>query len=199
MTKIAFLSELQHKLKGMPESEVTAAMAYYEEYLAEAGSENEQAAIVGLGSPAEVAAGIIGDYVYADTTGQEKTTRKGLNAIWMVVIGVFAAPIALPLALLLIGIIFSLLVTVLTIIFWSFLTAAIALFGGIAYVGVGFHTLFFGVPTGLITIGMGLATTAFGGALAIILIWLTKHAINGIARGGAVWLRRWDNRKEVAS
>ncbi|MCL2403004.1 MAG: DUF1700 domain-containing protein [Coriobacteriia bacterium] len=193
MTKTAFLADLRQRLNVLPESEAIAAMAYYDEYLSEAGPENEAAAVAELGSPAQVAAGILGDHVYADTTGEGKTTKKGLSALWMVVIGVLA--LANPLGLVLIMLIFSLLLTALSVIFSLFIAAITAFVGGIAYIGIGFVTLFSHFTTGLATIGVGLALTAFGAALAIVLAWLTKHAVNGAARGGSQLLRRFKNRK----
>jgi len=194
MMKTTFLTELQRKLKGLPESEVMAAVAYYDEYLSEAGPENEAAAIAELGSPAEVAAGIMGDYVYADTTGDKKTTRKGFDAIWLVVLGIFASPIALPLAIFLVGLIFGILLAAVSVVFSLFLTAAIMLVAGIAYLGTGFFTLFFNIPTGFVTIGSGLVLSAVGATMMIVMIWLTKHIVNGVARGGAKLLQRWRSR-----
>ena len=188
--KSAFLAELQRKLKGLPESEIIAAVAYYDEYLSDAGLENEAAAIAELGSPAEVAAGILGDYVYADTTSEEKSTKKGLTALWLVVVGLLASPIALPLAIVLIVLLFSLLTTALSLVF-SFFVAAIALIvGGIVYMGTGFFTLFFHFPSGILSIGYGLVATAVGSALMMAMIWLTKITVNGLAKMGAKLLQR---------
>ena len=196
--KAVYLHELRRKLKGLPESEVIAACAYYDEYLTEAGPENEAAAIAELGTPAEVAAGIMGDYVIKDTTAEEKSTRSGLSAIWIVVLGLFASPIALPLAIVLIAVIFSLLVAALAVIFSFFVAAFACLVAGIAYVGIGFYTLFFHAPTGILTIGSGLVAASIGGALGLAMIWLSKVIINGIARMGAGGLRTWKTRKEAS-
>ncbi|MCL2680829.1 MAG: DUF1700 domain-containing protein [Coriobacteriia bacterium] len=199
MTKTAFLAELQRKLKAMPESEVIAAIAYYDEYLSEAGPENEETAIAQLGSPAQVAAGIMGDYVYADTTGEDITTGKGLSALWIVVIGLIVGPLALPLALVLIALIFSLLIAALSLIFSLFATAVALLVSGVVYLATGLYTLFISFATGVVTIGTGLVFMAMGAALMLIMIWATKHIVNGIAAGSAKLLRRWNNRNGVAS
>ena len=194
-TKTAYLAELQNKLKGMPDSEIIAATAYYDEYLTDAGPANEAAAIAELGSPAEVAAGIMGDYVYADTTGESASTRKGLNAIWIVVIGILASPIALPLAIALIAVIFSLLISVLSVILSLFVAAGALLFAGVAYLAVGFITLFTSFATGITTMGIGLMAIAVGAALGIGLIWATKHAVNGIAALGSRAIRNRRNKR----
>lgn len=194
-TKATYLDQLRDRLKGMPDSEVITATAYYDEYLTEAGPENEAAAIAELGSPAQVASGIMGDYVYADTTGQDKTARKGLSAIWIVVIGLIASPIALPLAIALIAVIFALLITVLSAIFSLFMAAAGLIVAGIVYLAVGFFTLFSSFASGLVTIGVGLVGTALGAAMMLGLVWATRHAVNGIASLGARFLQRRQARK----
>ena len=193
--KSAFLAELQRKLKGLPESEIIAAVAYYDEYLSDAGFDNEAAAIAELGSPAEVAAGILGDYVYADTTSEEKSTKKGLTALWLVVVGLLASPIALPIAIVLIALIFALLVTVLSVVFSLFVAAIAMIVGGVLYLGTGLFTLFFHFASGIMTIGYGLVATALGCALMAALIWLTQVTVNGLAQLGAKILQRNKARK----
>jgi len=194
-SKTAFLTELQRKLQGLPESEIITAVAYYDEYLSEAGPENEAAAIAELGSPAEVASGILGDYVYADTTSEERSTKKGLTALWLVVVGLLASPIALPLAIVLIALIFSLLVAALSVVFSFFVTAVALIVGGVIYLGTGFFTLFFHFPSGIMTIGYGLVATAMGSALMLAMVWLTKVTVNGLAKMGAKMLKRNKARK----
>jgi len=199
MTKTAFLAELQRKLKDMPESEIASAVAYYDEYLSEAGPENEAAAIVELGSPAEVAATVIGDYVYAGTTSDDKSIKKGFTAIWLIVLAILASPVALVVAIFLISFIFSLLTSALSVAFALFLAAGATVFAGVIYLAVGFWTLFFSFSSGIITIGIGLVLLAIGSAMTLALLWLTKHLVNGVALLGAKLLRRWKNRDGVTA
>jgi len=197
MTKTAFLAELRRKLGAMPEAEAIAAIAYYDEYLSEAGPENEAAAIAELGSPAQVAAGIMGQQIYADTSGEDTSTKKGLNAIWLLVLAILASPIAIPLAFALIALILAVLATALAAVFSLFVGAAAFIFGGIIYLGLGVATLFVSFATGLVTIGIGLASIAIGAALSIVLFWAAKHIVNGVAREGSKLLKRYQTRKEA--
>jgi len=194
MTKTAFLAELQRRLNVLPESEARAATAYYDEYLSEAGPENEAAAIAELGSPAQVAAGILGDQVYADTTGEQKSIKKGLGALWLVVAGLLLVS---PLGWVLVPLVISLLLAAFALVFSFFILAVSLLVGGIIYLGIGSFTLFFSFSTGLVTIGSGLMSAAVGTALMIAMIWLTKHIVNGIARGGSHLLRKFKSRREA--
>ena len=58
MSKEEYLAELERNLRKLPEEEREEAMQYYREYLEEAG-ENVEEVIEKLGSPKEVANGII--------------------------------------------------------------------------------------------------------------------------------------------
>lgn len=57
-----FLAELERLLADLPEEERQAAIQYYEDYLQDAGEENEQEVIRELGAPEKVAATIRADY-----------------------------------------------------------------------------------------------------------------------------------------
>lgn len=61
MTKVAFLQELEQCLQGIPEEERKEAVAYYENYFEDAGTENEAAVLAELGSPKEVASSILAE------------------------------------------------------------------------------------------------------------------------------------------
>jgi uncharacterized membrane protein len=197
MTKVAYLAELRRKLKGLPENEIDAACAYYDEYFSDAGSENEEQTAAELGSPAEVAAGIIGDRALRDVTGEETTTRKGLSTIWLVVLGIFASPIALPIGISLIAVLFALLVAAFSCIVAFFATAAALLVAGIVSLCLGVYALFIHFATGLCMVGTGLMCTALGAALMLVMLWLSKVTINGIAILGARVLKKRQAGKAV--
>ena len=58
MNRIEFISRLETLLQDMPTQEREDAIAYYNDYFDDAGSENEQDVIASLGSPEKVAATI---------------------------------------------------------------------------------------------------------------------------------------------
>lgn len=60
MDKEAFLRELEYLLSGVPGIEQEEALSYYRDYFEEAGPEREAEILAGLGSPARVAAEILG-------------------------------------------------------------------------------------------------------------------------------------------
>ena len=62
MRRTEFLEELGRLLADLPEEERKAAILYYDDYLQDAGQENEQDVIRELGGPEKVAATIRADY-----------------------------------------------------------------------------------------------------------------------------------------
>ena len=61
MRKEEFFDKLEYLLQDIPDQDREDALDYYRDYLAEAGSGNEAAAFVVLGSPVGVAAFIGAD------------------------------------------------------------------------------------------------------------------------------------------
>ena len=91
MDKNEFLSRLREKLKRLPPEDINDAMEYYEEYLEDAGPENEAAVI------AAVASQVLTDYAVKQMK-KEPSARRGLSTIWIVLLAIFASPIAIPVA-----------------------------------------------------------------------------------------------------
>ncbi|MCL2882739.1 MAG: DUF1700 domain-containing protein [Coriobacteriia bacterium] len=192
MNKTEFLEQLRRKLKNLPPDEVNEALSYYEEYFSDAGPENEAATIAELGSPAEVAAGIISDYAIKDVSGDEgkKSTGSSLSVIWIVILGIFASPIALPLAIAAVAVIMVLLISVFAV-FLSLAASAIALIAsGLVALICGVVVMFQSFASGIFFIGTGLVTIALGGALGLFIVWLTKITVRGIALLGARLLKK---------
>lgn len=96
MGKADFLSELRRALSSrLPEEELSDALAYYEEYFAEAGEDREEAVLQELGSPAAVAAKVLEDRGDAPPVPKKSPSRPKELVLWGVGIlmacGVLAA------------------------------------------------------------------------------------------------------------
>lgn len=61
MNRVDFMKELEYLLQDIPDEEKTEALAYYRDYLEDAGDENEEQVIGEFGSPERVAAIIRSD------------------------------------------------------------------------------------------------------------------------------------------
>lgn len=183
MTKTDYMKILATRLHRLPREDYEKAIAYFEEYFAEAGVENEQQAIEDLGTPQDAANELIMNLAQKNVQEPPKTVKHGLTALWIGVLGVCATPIALPFALSLLTVILGFVLIVLGLIFCLFLTAIVLAGGGIISVFIGGILLFSTFADGLATIGLGLCTLGTG----ILLIY------------GATIFCRWFLRKTSKS
>lgn len=124
MTRAEYMNCLAGKLKRLPKEDFDQAMEYFQEYFEEAGAENEEMAIEDLGAPEIAADNIIMNLAVKNAEEPEKGIKKGLSAVWIGVLALFAAPIGVPMALAAAAVALSLIVCVLAVIFAVFVTAA---------------------------------------------------------------------------
>lgn len=73
MNREIFMKELEYLLQDIPEEDKADALAYYRDYLEEAGEENEEAVIKEFGSPERIAAIIRSDLTGSLESGGEFT------------------------------------------------------------------------------------------------------------------------------
>ena len=99
MTKKEYMKKLAYQLRRLPKEDFDKAMDYFEEYFEDAGIENEQKAIEDLGAPEEAASALILDLAQENAVKPPKTMKRRFSALWIAILALFAAPIALPLAL----------------------------------------------------------------------------------------------------
>ena len=98
MTKKEYMKKLAYQLRRLPKEDFDKAMYYFEEYFEDAGIENEQKAIDDLGAPEEAASALILDLAQENAVKPPKTMKRRFSALWIAILALFAAPIALPLA-----------------------------------------------------------------------------------------------------
>jgi uncharacterized membrane protein len=113
MTKAEYLSQLEQKLRGLPQNEINDALEYYDGYLSDA-QEFDQGAVDNLGSPAEAAAQILADYVVKNP--RPVSRKNGIGTMWSILFAVWAMPIGLPIAIAVVAVAFALLIVMLTLI-----------------------------------------------------------------------------------
>lgn len=162
MTRTDYMKTLAKNLRRLPKDDFHKAMEYFDEYFDDAGPENEQQAILDLGTPHEAARELIMDLAVKNVDEPPKTAKKGLSAVWVGILGVFAAPIALPLALSFVIVIFALLISVLACLFSIFVSALAVTASGIIGIILGVLVLFSSFGDGLATIGLSLAAAGVG-------------------------------------
>jgi len=188
MNRVEYISELEARLEKLPRGEREDAVRYYSDYFNEAGPQMEIAAMDELGPPSKVAAQILAEYtsgyVLAPPAAGKKPPGKG-PGLGAITLGILAAPVALPLALSAVAILFALIVAAAAAAF-SFITAAFALLAsGVLSAGVGIYYLNFEFATGLMAIGAGLATAGLGILLFIPTVRLIRASGAFILRSAA--------------
>lgn len=191
MNKTEYMKTLVHSLRRLPKEDYDKAIDYFEEYFADAGPENEQQAIEDLGSPADAANELIINLAVKNAQEPPKTVKHGLSAIWIGILGVCAAPIALPLAFCLLAVIICMIMVALLFILCLFLAAVAVAASGIVGVFGGAVLLFSTFADGLATVGMGLFALGAGLLLVygavIFCRWFLKRAsrsLANISKGG---------------
>lgn len=164
MTKADYMKTLAYSLRHLPKEEFEQAMDYFEEYFAEAGSEHEQQAIEDLGSPDEASKTLIMNLAAKNVEEPPKTVKHSFKAVWIGLIALCAAPIALPLAFCLICVIAALIFAILCVLGGILLSAFCVLAAAvIGFIG-GIALLFSSFANGIATLGFSLLC-AGGGVL----------------------------------
>lgn len=194
MTKEEYMEQLRTKLKRLPKEDFIKAIEYFEEYFAEAGEENTTQAIEDLGSPQEAADQIIREVAidHGKSGEAKKDVRKGINGVWVVILAIFASPIALPFIFAAVVMLLALLIVVILFL------AAIGL-SGVAFVVSAPITLIgavmmipHSIPVALVCAGIGLTSMALGVLIVYasylwvrkFLYWVVLTFSKKFAKGG---------------
>lgn len=162
MTKNEYMKTLSHNLRRLPKEDFDRALEYFEEYFAEAGEENEEQAIQDLGSPEEAAKELITTLAAKNVTEPPTTVKRGISAVRVGILGICAAPIALPLIAMLLLLALMLVLVIFMCVLCVFLFAVSLLASGIIATGGGLALIFSSFANGLATVGVGLVFIGIG-------------------------------------
>lgn len=155
MTRVEYMNSLANKLRRLPKEDYDTAMQYFQEYFEEAGPENEQQAIEDLGSSDIAADQIVMDMAIKNAK-EPQNVKNGFSAVWVGILAVFAAPIALPLAFAFGAVVIALVVTVGALLFSLAAAAFSLILASIVGCIGGIFLLFTEPANGIATIGAGL-------------------------------------------
>lgn len=211
MNKTQYLKELHGYLYTLPEEERDAALKYYEEFFADAGEENEQSVIADLGSPKDLAQGIIDSQGELSSPYRKWTTNEapqdqpkgkmsGGMKVWFIILVVLSSPIWIGLVVgfggAAIGILAALFVVIVAV--WaSLLAITVALVAsGVFCVFFGIFSLFTYPISGITTAGVGFILLSVGLFCLIPFVLFTVKAIPAMFRGTINGISRLFHRKE---
>jgi len=186
MNRFEFIQELKVRLQRLPYDEINSAINYYEEYFDDAGTQNEQSVIAELGSPANVASQIIADFVIKDMKSSKDSGRMGLSTVWLVILAIFASPIALPIAFAIVMVIFALVLCL-----FAFIITGVALgLSGIVIFLMSMTFIMRDFPTAIFFIGCGLVCLGIGIILTILFVILSRKCFGWLANKLSNFLKR---------
>lgn len=127
MTKQAFLSALQIRLKGLPEGDVEGRLNFYGEMIDDRMEEGmtEEEAVAALGAIDGISAQIIADIPLAKIARERVKPQRRL-ALWEILLLAIGSPLWLSLAAALLGVILSVYA-----VLWSLVVSAWAIFAAL--------------------------------------------------------------------
>jgi len=182
MNRREFLKELRRELEHLSFEERENAISYYEEYLDDAGPENEAEAIRGFGPPAAVAAGLKTEQaiIKAELAISEPPTspKEGTKKVWLVILAIFSMPLGV-LAIVAAVLIFALFIVIGSLILAFGVTAFALVAAGIVCAVGSFFLMFTHFPTFLFFLGGSAVLVGVG-----ILFWFLTHIIATKLLGG---------------
>lgn len=182
MNRTEYMERLQHRLRRLPKEDYERAIAYFTEYFEEAGPEQEAQAIEDLGSPELAADQIIRDFAVENAAEPAGDVKKGFSALWIGILAVFAAPVALPLALAFGAVLLAFVLVVVALLFSVFLIAVSVTVSAIPCVLVSFWLLFTSFADGLATLGFGLILMGVGILMTLLSFFFTRWGLHGMTR-----------------
>lgn len=186
MNRQEFIKKLESELSKLPENEIKDVIDYYNEYLDDAGQENEETALKELGNPSRIATQIKADFAVkqlsAKRTAGNTEGGKGIAIVWWVILGIFAAPVALPIAIAGGLLAICILLTVAIIVITALFCVGAFFVSGIAAFIVGISILFVNFANGIFALGAGLSLIGLTALLGLGIVFATKALINLVAR-----------------
>ncbi|GFH43218.1 membrane protein [Lactococcus hodotermopsidis] len=166
---MSYINDLRANLKALPKNEIDEAILYYEEYLAD-GELSDGAAVAEFGTPKNLARRLVADY-YMDAADEEMFALQGqevakvpakspFKLTWFIILAIFASPILIPVAIVVVVMIFTVAITAATLIFtilcvlFTFaIVAVFAIFGGIMVLPQSITGGLFYISAGLAVVG----------------------------------------------
>lgn len=179
MNREVYMKCMRHNLRRLPKEDYARAIDYFKEYFEEAGPDSEQQAIEDLGSPDMAANQIIRDLAVENAAQPDASVKKGISAVWIGILVIFAAPIGFPLAFAAVVLALSV-VLVFICLMLSLLIAALSVgISAIPLLGGSIWLLFTSPVDGIVNMGISLIVIGIGIWVVKVCIWLCQ------------WLFKW--------
>lgn len=183
MNRNEYMKELEQALKRLPKEERDEALLYYREYFEDAGPENDAAVIEELGPAKEAAAQILKEVAIKRLDEPKRAAAKGLSTIWLVILALCAAPIGLPLLLVIIICGLALVIAVFAVfVVLLFVGIMLTAAGAISTVA-GIWFIFAQTANGISILGAAFGEVGVGLLLIVGGCVSCKYIFQGMAKG----------------
>ena len=171
-----YLNEVVDHLQEIPEDDRFDLIQYYEEYFLDSGKTLDQI-IDEYGTPKQFALKLKISYFSEEEQAENelvKNPKRQIRLIWLIIIGLFASPVLIPLALGFILVIGGLLVALLALIFSIYVLCISILGVGLFMIISGISVFGQSILSGLFFIGVGLFATGSAVFISPLLLKGTK-------------------------
>ncbi|RMX24737.1 DUF1700 domain-containing protein [Limosilactobacillus reuteri] len=181
-----YINDLSIYLRQLTDEERNDALEFYDEYIADAGLENQTAIEERLGTPRQLSHKILADYsIKANNEsikeGHPASPHSSWRVFWWVLVAIITSPITFGLGITLLalllaagGVALSLIVGIVALIFG---VAAIAIVS--IYIGIGLIAT--NLFSGLFYFGLGLTLIGLFLVCLPLIYWLIRVIVQGIA------------------
>ncbi len=190
MNKSEYLKELGKRLKYIPKEDKEDAIEYYTELMSDMGIDDTADVTEKLGSPKDAAKNIIDECTqkHVDEYEENKTVKGHATVVWMSILGALSLPVSIPLAIVVLALVFTLIVVCISLIISFAVTAVALVLSGIACLVLMWMAP--GVAQKAVVFGCGISSLGLGILLGFGLFYLIRFITRKIFR------RNKDNTKE---
>ena len=181
MDKMAFMQELEYRLRHLTDEDKYDALEYYSEYIDDLNLAPGEDVCAHIGSPRDVAQLIIDQTTERriDEQQEKNTTKGSAKILWLSILGIFASPIALPIAILLIVLLFVGIIVAGSILISFYCTGGSLIAAGGFSIIAGFSAG--SLANRLVVIGAGIILIGLGLMAIIGTVKLTQLLVRGIS------------------
>lgn len=166
-----YLRQLSKYLKKLPKADYDDAMEYFTEYFVETDENEAKKLMDELGTPKEAACDIISNILEKkiDEKKQVDSDKKSVfGVLWIALLAIFALPVATPLLISSLIVMFCVLLCVLLAVLCVFLFGVCAVIAGMAVIARAIVTVKFSISSAIMLSGLGIA--AIGVGIIIVLL-----------------------------
>lgn len=163
MNKTEYLKQLNTCLKHLPKEDREDALHYYEEYFEDMDIDDTVNISEQIGTPEEIAKEIIANCTekHIETQKEKGGVKNSTLVIWMIILGIIASPVAIPIAIAAIACLFAFIIVLFSLFLAIACVGLALLFAGISsFIAIvpapGFSSKIFFTGIGFLSIGIGI-------------------------------------------